>query len=131
MVDLSKKFKTTDFEIMFQVRKSLDVPVTTRYSLWTDSNQDSITMQGGHFYGTGLWNHSSYFLAKPNLPGYSIWKFELGSKKWSNVTGGVDMRANFIRAVGGAGASAPHLNLSFYIGFVIPAVCCSKTGCLR
>jgi len=101
---------------MFQVRKDLDVPVTTRYSLWTDSHQNSIIMQGGHFYGTGLWNHSSYFITKPNLPGYSVWKFELGSKKWSNVTSAVDMKANFIRAVGGAGASAPNLNLSFYIG---------------
>ena len=118
-MDLSKRFNTNNFEVRFQVRKGLDVPVTTRYSLWTDSFQNSVIMQGGHFYGTDLWNHSSYFLTKPKLPPYSVWKFELGSKKWGNVTSAVDMRANFIRAVGGAGVSVPHLNISFYIGFVL------------
>ena len=118
VVDLSKRFNTNTFEVMSQTRKDLNVPLVTRFSLWADSNQDSVLLQGGEFYGSDLWNRSSYYVTKPNLPSYTIWKFGLGDKKWTNVTSKVGIKANFVRAVGGAGVSAPRLNMSFYLGFV-------------
>ena len=129
VVDLSKPFNTNSFEIMSQTKKDLNVPVVIRDSLWTDSNQDSIIIQGGEFFGTDLWNRSSYFVPKPNIPSYSVWKFGLGDKKWNNVTSAITMKANFVRAVGGAGVSAPRLNMSFYIGFAYGR--CLKSGHLN
>jgi hypothetical protein len=126
VVDLKEPFSTQTFEILSQTRKGLDVPVTTRHCLWTDSNENSVFLQGGRFFGSSLWNHSSYFLPKPKIPAYSIWRFDLQTTEWHNITGEVVMKANFLRAVGGAGASVPHLNQSFYIGFVLG--CCSRSG---
>lgn len=118
-VDLTKGFNTRDFGIDSQVKKAVDVPVLNRFGVWADSNQNSIYIQGGHFYTAPGWNESHYHINDNAIPTYSIWKFDLSSQEWTNVTGHGNSKDKFERALGGAAVSVPSMNQSFYVGFVL------------
>lgn len=77
-------------------------------------------MQGADFCGSGLWNDTFFGHESEPAVVYSIWEYGIDDKKWNNVTSAVDMKAYFIRAIGGASVSVPCLILSFYIGLGSP-----------
>lgn len=118
-VDLTKSFDIHDFGIASQTKKAVDVPVLNRFGIWADSNQDSIYIQGGHFYTAPGWDESQYHIDDSAIPTYSIWKFDLSSYKWTDVTKLGNKKDVFRRALAGAGVSVPSLNQSFYAGFVL------------
>lgn len=111
-IDLAVEFDPRTFLPLWQVRKSVDIPVLNRFGIWTDSTQDFIYIQGGHFYEAPKWNESQYFIKKEDIPDYSIWRFNVRTKEWSNVTGEHDTK----RACAGAAISVPKQNQSYYLG---------------
>lgn len=117
-IDLTKRFNTQDFGINSQIKKALDVPVLNRFGVWSDSNQNSIYIQGGHFYTAPGWNESQYHINDTAIPPYSIWRFDLASQEWTDITERGNNKDKFQRALGGASVSVPSLNQSFYVGFV-------------
>lgn len=117
-VDLSKRFGTQDFGVVSQTKKAVNVPVLNRFGMWADSTQNSVYIQGGHFYEAPGWDESQYHVNTSNIPPYSIWKYDLSSREWSDVTELGNKKDKFQRALGGAGLSVPSLNQSFYVGFV-------------
>jgi hypothetical protein len=85
--------------------------------MWKDPEGDSIYIQGGHFYDAALWNESIYFVSKRDIPPYNIWKFDLQSQKWSDVTKAGGDKSQFNRTFGGAALSVPSIKKSFYLGY--------------
>lgn len=118
-VDLSKRFNTQDFGLVSETKKATNVPVVNRFGIWADSNQDSIYIQGGHFYTAPGWNESEYNIKGGDIPPYSIWRFDLSSQQWTDITERGGKKDKFRRALGGAGVSVISMNQSFYIGFVL------------
>ncbi|KAL0640639.1 hypothetical protein Q9L58_000308 [Maublancomyces gigas] len=102
-----------------EVKKAVDVPVLNRFGVWADSNQNSIYIQGGHFYTATGWEESQYNVNDSAIPAYSIWRFDLSSQKWTNVTGRGNSKDRFERAVAGAAVSVPSMNQSFYAGGIV------------
>ncbi|KAG0125102.1 hypothetical protein HOY82DRAFT_673246 [Tuber indicum] len=115
VIDLSKPFTSREFVPVSQSKKPLGVPVVNRFGLWKGSNQGSILMQGGHFYDAEGWRNSSYFLEKTDIPGYSIWEYDLETSTWAEVSLPTN-RNSFKRAFGGAAVSVPSTDKSYYIG---------------
>lgn len=122
VIDLSRTFNTQDYgsALVSQTRRppTLGVPVVNRGGMWTDANQDSVYIQGGHFYEGPPWNESIYHVNSTNMPPYSIWKFDIATEKWADVTKLGNKKDEFRRSLAGAGVSVPSLNQSYYVGFV-------------
>lgn len=117
-VDLAKKFNTQDFAVDSQTKKATNVPVPNRFGMWADSNQNSVYIQGGHFYTAPGWDQSQYHINDSAIPPYSIWRFDLASQIWTDITTHGNNKDKFERALGGASVSVPSMNQSFYVGFV-------------
>jgi len=115
IIDLSKPFTSGDFVPISQLKKPLGVPVVNRFGLWVGSNQSWILMQGGHFYDAEDWKNSSYWLEKKDIPGYSIWKYNLETFTWTETSLPANL-GSFKRAFGGAAVSVPSTDKSYFIG---------------
>lgn len=120
-VDLTKTFNTQNFAVDSQIKKATNVPVLNRFGMWADSNQDSVYIQGGHFYTAPGWDESQYHINDSAIPPYSIWRFDLASQIWTDITTHGNNKDKFERALGGASVSVPSMNQSFYVGFVRPS----------
>jgi hypothetical protein len=120
-IDLTKRFQTQNLEFNHLAKKSPGIPLLSQFGIWKDSGEDAIYTHGGQFYGGIIWNRSSYYVNKADIPPYSIWKLNITSKSegWREVTGEGNSKVNFNRTFGGTFASVPDLDLSYYIGLVL------------
>lgn len=88
----------------------------SQFGMWSDSTQNAIYIQGGHFPAFPPWNESAYHVPKPEIPENNLWRFDLLTNEWKDVTGETAGVAKTVRTFGGAACSVPALNQSFWLG---------------
>jgi hypothetical protein len=114
-LDLTKSFNTCHPGFLHLAKKRPGIPVLNHFSIWKDVKENAIYIQGGHFYNGDIWNRSSYFVNKSDIPQYNTWKLDIHGGGWHDITREGNSKANFNRTFGGAFLSAPDLSLSPYI----------------
>ena len=120
--DLSKDFDLPHLEPLWQVKKRPGKePVVNQGSIWTDTTQNCVYVQGGHYYDGFNVSESDYHLNKTEYPDYDIWKFDVVSQKWEDVTEKIAGTDSVVRTWVGAAATVPGTNTSFYVGGITDA----------
>ena len=110
--DLSKDFKLYELEPLWQSKKTRDIPVLSQFGLWSDSTQNRLYMNGGHFFAESKWQGSDFYIPKEQIPPYNIYEFDLISRSWKPSLTSSDAKRTF----SGASATIPSLNQSFFLG---------------
>ena len=110
-----------EFILQHPKRLSRDAgaPVLSQFGMWSDSTQNAIYIQGGHFLAAPPWNESAYYVPKQEIPENSIWRFDVLTEEWKDMTGEILGDRETVRTFGGAACSVPALNQSFWLGLVI------------
>ncbi|KAF7508738.1 hypothetical protein GJ744_008985 [Endocarpon pusillum] len=128
--DLSHDFTTPDLEPLWQIKKSISSPrppVVNHFGMFMDKEQNSIYVHNGHYYNALSWNESSYFTPKAQIPPWDIWKFDVGSKLWEDVSESTLGHGLVNRTFAGGSTSVTKLNKSFWIGGIIDPTTGSNT----
>jgi hypothetical protein len=91
-------------------------PVLSHFGIWSDSTQNAIYIQGGHFLANPPWNESAYYVPKRDIPENDLWRYDLLTQEWKVMTGEILGDTKTVRTFGGAACSVPALNQSFWLG---------------
>ena len=132
-IDLTQNFKLADAGLYMKIIRRQEggdgnggyIPVTNRAYIWQD-DLENIYIAGGNFPSQPLpenwtyWEGSQYHLLREQIPGYTLWRYDINNDNWANVNLLMKSGTQPLKRLGSSGfISIPSINMSYAFGYVL------------